>query len=121
MIKLTKELTFKLINIASKYISLFREYQNKTIDEYELIEQVESYNECIDELYLEQTNHPLGFDELHEWLLVNQRIVTSIHNLSLCYNKKYISKRNSKNREDCFKLYIKMYETDLEIFSKIEF
>lgn len=120
LIRLTNELTFELLNVAEKYIGMFYEYQNKEIIEDQFIEKVFPLNNEINKLFLKQSDLPVAPDDLHDWSQANIDIASSIYDFSLFYNKKYLNKSKSENREWLIKDSIKRYENALEKLKKIQ-
>lgn len=113
-VSLTREYTTKIISVAEKYIKVFREYLNKTINEDQLIETLEPFNNEISLWYFKQTELPIAPNELHKWSFTHSKLCSTIHDFSLYYNKSNLSSWSTENRKWLMKNSLKRYEEELE-------
>lgn len=114
LIKDTRKCMYEMILVAEKFIKQFREYTNHTITEQDLIESVSTINTEIEKLYFTQSDFPIASKKLHDWQNAYTQLASTIHDLSLFYNKRYLNRRDSKNRKIVTELTIKSYNECLE-------
>ena len=120
LIKDTRKCMYEMILVAEKFIEQFREYINHTITEQDLIESVSIINIQIEKLYFIQSDFPIASKKLHDWQNAYAQLAATIHDFSLFYNKRYLSRRDSKNRKDVTELTIKRYNEYLEKLKAID-
>lgn len=108
-----KPIVWSMIGITEKYIALFEEYLQEEIDEDELIEKVQIFIKGLDNLNFKSTELSLSPDQLKEYDQKNQKLITSMFNLTYAYKKGTIYDTR-ESRKNYMKTYIKHYYQDLE-------
>lgn len=119
-IRLQKQSNAAMINYINQYISIYREYTNKTINLDELLEKTKEIQKNIHAEYIKQTDLPILPSELHEWLEVCNNIAGTGLDLTLYYNKKYLDKWNEDGRYFLTSKAIKDFEDSLEELKNVE-
>jgi hypothetical protein len=120
LISQTKKVMSQLITLAEKAIALYNELKNDSITEMEMFERMDILIPEIEKAYYEETQLGIAPKELHDWQQRCSALAGTIHDFTLFYNKKYITQRTSKNREDCMEITIQRYYNDLEDLIELE-
>lgn len=120
LIDITRKYTTELINLANKYIALFREFNNRVLSEHQFINLVKPLNTKIEELYLAQSNLPIPPKELDSWCRANENLAVTIHNISLFYNINNLDKWEPEKRKWLLQHYLETYQKELETFKDID-
>jgi len=110
----TNNIISKIVVSAEKVIGLFNEYQNGTFSEEDFIRHSSSSMKAIEEGFWAEGSLELPPTELHEWSCACSGLVGTIHDFTLFYNSKSMTSRTQANRDQCMKLHIKQYYSDLE-------
>ncbi len=118
--EMTRKCTSRMITLAEKYIALFREYKNEELKEEDLIEKGTSIGVEMTKLYLESTDYPNPPTNLRDWSQKHMELVSTIHNLSLYYNKKNVGIWDKTSRITLFENDIRQYEMVLESLRDID-
>lgn len=110
----TKKIVNSLVSLAEQVISLYNEFLNKTIDEKELIQQMDLIIPSISKWYFAENDLDLSPKDLKMWSQSCSCLIATIHDFTLFYNSHYINSRTYENRMACMDLVIKRYYEDLE-------
>lgn len=119
-IRRTREYTAHLINAAENLIAVYREYQNRSLTEVELVEQISPYIKTINDYYFEQNNMPLPPTEIKDWSDANICLASTIHDMTLFYSPTQLKKRTPENRIAIMNNTISRYQENLEKLRNIE-
>ena len=115
----SKELTNRIICNSLKFISFFREYENQTISESQLVKLVKPIIESINKDYFELSNMDIAPNELHDWCQCQMKIANDACDFTLYFNEKTMSEWNPKNRVWLMNNTISRFETDLEKYTEL--
>lgn len=120
LIEKTKLIMSHLITLAEKVIGLYNEFLNRTKSEETLLEDMGVVIPLIEKYYFVETELAIAPIELKDWRECCSNLSGTIHDLTLFYNKKYLSGRTPQNRIDCMNMTINRYYEDLEALKKVE-
>lgn len=120
LISQTKEVMSQLITLAEEVIALYNELKNDSITEDVLLQNMDILIPKIDKAYYKETEIGIAPNGFHNWQQGCSALAGTIHDLTLFYNKKYITQRTSKNRKDCMEITIQRYYSDLEKMIEFE-
>ena len=67
-----------------------------------------------------QSDFPIASNKLHDWQNAYTQLASTIHDLSFFYNKRYLGRRDIKNRKAVTELTIKSYNECLEKIKAID-
>ena len=115
----SKELTNRLIVNSHKYISLFREYENKSITERQLVILVKPLAKEIHKDYFELCAMDIAPKELHNWCQYQMQIAGYAYDLVSCFDERTINERNIENKICFIKSTIKRFENSLEKYKQL--
>lgn len=115
----TKEIIRQLILLSEKVISLYNEFLNNIMTEQELVEAMRPIIPLLDKWYFAETESEIPPKEIKNWCQSCSNLAATIHDFTLFYNTKCLSKRTPDNRRACMNITIKRYYEDLETL-KIE-
>ena len=85
-----------------------------------MIEKGTSIGKEMTKLYLESTDYPNPPTNLRDWSQKHMELVSTIHNLSLYYNKKNVGIWDKTSRITLFENDIMQYEMVLESLRDID-
>ena len=119
-IRRTREYTTRLINAAENLIAIYREYQNRSLTEAELVEQISPYIKTISDYYFAQNNMPLPPTEIKDWSDSNICLASTIHDMTLFYSPTQLKKRTADDRIAIMNNMISRYQENLEQLRNIE-
>ncbi|QKS73067.1 caspase family protein [Paenalkalicoccus suaedae] len=115
-----KEIRYQMITYAEAIISLFNEYQNKTISEDELFARVTPYSSVLDRLFFESNDLPFSDETVSGWVQANISLFSTIHDFTLFYNEKFRNNRDSSNRKLVMQSTVLRYYEDLKNLKELE-
>ncbi|MGO4498608.1 caspase domain-containing protein [Paenibacillus sp. 2RAB27] len=116
----TREMLAILITLAERIIYQFNEYKNEILSEQELVDALESFISEVDRYYFKSTDFAIPPEDIKNWSEACSLLFGTIHDLSLYYNKKYLSQRTTANRKACMEMTISQYFSDVESVRKLE-
>ncbi|EES73132.1 hypothetical protein POTG_02232 [Paenibacillus sp. oral taxon 786 str. D14] len=116
----TREMLSSLITLAERIIYQFNEFKNAILTEQELFDELESLVSEVESYYIKSTDLPIPPDDIKDWREACSLLFGTIHDLSLYYNKKYLSQRTTANRKSCMEMTISRYYSDLENVRRLE-
>jgi hypothetical protein len=122
LVEETKVIISHLITLAEKIIGLYNEFLNGTKSEEELVDDIDIVIPSIEKYYFAEADLAIPPIELKIWSQCCSNLSGTIHDLTLFYNKKYLSIRTFQNRIECMNMTINRYYEDLEVLknTKVE-
>ncbi len=114
LLKETKSIMTEMISLAQNVIYNYNEFQNKTIEENELIEKLAPLLKQISIYFFKQSELDIAPIEIKDLSFAYELIAGTIHDFTICYGKKYIKERTQENRIACMDMKIKRYYSNLE-------
>lgn len=116
----TRTIMSSMITLAEQAISKYNEFLNSSMNEYEFVEDMTNIIPQIEKLYFAEGNLDIPPNELKEWCQYCAGLSATIHDFTLFYNQKYLSRRTSQNRKACMDISINQYYKDLEKLKAID-
>lgn len=116
----SKELTNRIISNSQRFISMFREYENQTITENQLVNIVKPIIEIIHRDYFELSNMDIPPKELQDWCQLQSKIAGDAYDFTLYFDEKTMSRWKPENRIWLMKNTIRRFESDLERYTQLD-
>lgn len=126
LIDKTRTCMYKMIIAAEQFLSIYREYINRTTTEVDFINQTKNLSSEIRNLYFEQSDLHIPSKNLHNWSTAYSSLAAAIDDFVIAYDPN--TKRDSNNRRQLMDITIKRYneclervkELDAELANKID-
>lgn len=116
----SRELTNRLISNGLNFVSRFREYENQTISEKQLVTLVKPIIILINQDYSELTGMDIPPKELHDWCQYQMGLAGDVLDFTLYFDEKTMNTWDQSSRIWLMKNTIKTFESDLEKYKKLD-
>lgn len=120
IIKKQRIITYKLIDQAQNFISIYNEFLNKSITKKALINSVNLIGTEINDLYFKDGDLPLPPKKLNNWYLACKCLAATIDDFILVFNSYNFEKEPVRALEKKMNNVIDRYYQDLEELKKEE-
>ena len=114
------EYTDQIIKGARKFIRIFREFKNGTIDENELINYTTAIRIDINFCLFKFGNLPAYYVELQEWTEICYQLSGAVLDFSLYWSQKGLEKWSLQDRISLTEYSIKIFQEDLQILENYD-